>query len=344
MGILSKLSRLIGARRAAPTSPDYQARLAEEQAIFKDNVDVNALPQIFHYWSHHYVRPMLEEAGVSNPYQFFAKYLAESAARAGGARAKFVSLGAGNCDTEVHVAELLRAGGLEDFTIECIDINEHMLERGRALAEARGLAAHVIPLRADFNAWAPRREYAGVMANQSLHHMVALEAVFDAVRGALLPGATFVVNDMIGRNGHQRWPEALEAVHRYWHELPDAYRYNHQLQRHEALYENWDCSNEGFEGIRAQDILPLLLERFEFEVFIAFGNVVDVFIDRGFGHNFDGDGAWDRAFVDRLHAHDEAGLRDGSLSPTHLIGVLTPGVAQKPLCSRGLQPARCVRR
>ncbi len=66
----------------------------------------------------------------------------------------------------------------------------------------------------------------------------------------------FVTNDMIGRNGHQRWPEALEIVNQYWHELPEAYRYNKLLSRYEPEYMNWDCSTEGFEGIRAQDILP----------------------------------------------------------------------------------------
>src|SRR5688500_964645 len=34
------------------------------------------------------------------------------------------------------------------------------------------------------------------------------------------------------------------------------------LKRHEELYENGDCNTEGFVGVRAQDILPLLLARF----------------------------------------------------------------------------------
>ena len=42
-----------------------------------------------------------------------------------------------------------------------------------------------------------------------------------------------------------------------------------------------------FEGIRAQDILPLLVERFTFDEFIGFGNVIDPFVDRSFGPNFD---------------------------------------------------------
>ena len=321
---------------------DYDQRLAREQEIYNDVIDVHALPEIYHYWSNAYVRPMLEEVGVSNPDQFFAKYLRESARRVGGTNAKFVSLGAGNCDTEIRVAQRIRELGLEHFTIECLDINEAMLARGIESAEAAGVARHITPMRADFNEWSPRREYAGVMANQSLHHMVELETVFDAVKSALMPRALFVISDMIGRNGHQRWPEALTAVHRFWQELPDAYRYNQQLKRSEPLYENWDCSTESFEGIRAQDILPLLLERFHFEVFIAFGNVVDVFVDRGFGHNFDSDGEWDRAFVDRLHAFDEAGFQAGTLTPTHLIAALSQEPPMEAHRSRGLDPGACV--
>jgi len=34
----------------------------------------------------------------------------------------------------------------------------------------------------------------------------------------------------------------------------------------------WDCSKQGFEGIRAQDILPLLVKKFSFRSFLGFGN------------------------------------------------------------------------
>ena len=48
----------------------------------------------------------------------------------------------------------------------------------------------------------------------------------------------------------------------------------------EEQYENWDCSEEGFEGIRAQDILKLLNKNFYFKKFLAYGNLIDIFIDR----------------------------------------------------------------
>jgi hypothetical protein len=136
---------------------------------------------------------------------------------------------------------------------------------------------------------------------------------------------------MIGRNGHQRWPEALAIVHEFWKQLPPSYRFNRLSRRYENVYENHDCSSEAFEGIRSQDILPLLLEQFRFDIFIGFGNIVDPFVDRAFGPNFDPAAQWDRNFIDALHARDETEMSAGRLKPTHMLAVLRKhGVQRLP--------------
>lgn len=335
--------RAIGSHVRADNA-DYRNRLAAETRIYKDVENINVLPEIFHYWSNKYLRPMLEEYGVSNPDQFFAKYLHESARKSGAASPIFVSIGAGNCDTEVRVAKLLREAGLSGFVIECLDMNGHMLQRGKEMAIREGVAEHIVLVEGDFNQWRAGKQYTAIMANQSLHHVVNLEGLFDEIKRVVHPNGYFITSDMIGRNGHQRWPEALEAVQNFWRELPSAYRNNRQLDRHEDVYQNWDCSVEGFEGIRAQDILPLLLERFHFVLYIGFANVVDIFIDRSFGHNFDANQEWDRAFVDRLHDYDEQAFRRGSLTPTHMMAVMTAGSLVQRSCSRGITPEQSVRR
>ena len=322
----------------------YQNRIAQENATFADQVDVHALPEIFHYWSNRYLLPMEQVFGFQHPEDFLAKHLLDSSRRTGAARPHFVSLGSGNCDAEVRIAQDLRRRGLHDFVLECIDINPAMLERGLQLAREAGLENVVVPVAGDFNRWTPTRRYDGIMANQSLHHVLGLEDLFDAIRGALAPGALFVVSDMIGRNGHQRWPEALDIVRESWKELPDAYRYNRQLQRPEPEFLDWDCSVEGFEGIRSQDILPLLVERFGFEFFLAFGNVIDPFIDRGFGHNFDPLRDWDRDFIDRVHARDEAELMAGRIKPTHMMAVMTADTNAVCTCRAHLTPRFCIRK
>lgn len=312
---------------AAPMSvpdaaDDYAARLRQEQEIFAGQTDVNELPAIFHYWSHTYLRPKLEHFGSANPDEFFANALQAALHDATQRPARFVSLGAGNCDTEVRVAQILAARGLRDFVLECVDINPVMLQRGAALARDAGLSEQVVPVSGDFNDWQPARRYDAAMANQSLHHVVNLEGLFDAIAANLPPHGRFVVSDMVGRNGHLRWPEALAIVREYWSELPPEYRYHRQLLCQWDEYSDFDCSGEGFEGIRAQDILPLLTERFGFESFLGFANVIDPFIDRGFGGHFDAESARDRDLIDRIHARDEAEMLTGTVKPTHLMAVM----------------------
>ena len=320
-----------------------EIKLAKEREIFDQKTNVHDLPEIFHYWSNRYLRPMLEEDGVSNPDQFFVKYMLESAADCEISNPLFVSVGSGNCDTEVRIAKQLKNAGLEQFSIECLDLSPVMLERGYAMAVDEGVSENLSFTEADFNKWRADKTYTAVIANQSLHHVQNLEGLFNEISNSLHENGAFVVSDMIGRNGHQRWPEALLAVHNYWQELPNSHRYNHQLKRFEQLYENWDCSSEGFEGIRAQDILPLLIEKFHFKTFIAFANTVDVFIDRGFGHNFDPNNSWDTEFIDRVHAFDEQQIANGELTPTHLMAALKKSPAGKCHYSRNLTPKFCVR-
>ena len=83
--------------------------------------------------------------------------------------------------------------------------------------------------------------------------------------------------------------------------------------------------------MHSQDILPLLLERFNFKFFFPYGNLVFVFIDRFFGHNFDAGVDWDRDFVGRVHARDEAGMISGELKPVSMLADSRTG-KQKRSC------------
>ena len=326
--LVDLLRRLLRRGPARLGASQYGARVAAEISHFREETEVHALPPIFHYWSDRYVRPKLESFGFSHPDGFFLTYIEACCARAGTNfdRSKdIISLGAGNCDTEVRLARALLDRGRSDFVIECLDLNDAMLDRGRAHAAEQGVGAHIKPVRGDFNKWQPNKSYDCIIANHSLHHVMALEYLFSSVTDGLAAHGRFVVSDMIGRNGHQRWPEALAIVREFWGEMPTAYRYNRQLRRQDDEFLDWDCSISGFEGIRAQDILPLLVERFNFDMFIGFGNVIDPFVDRGFGPNFSVDLPKDRDFIDRVHARDEAEIAAGRIKPTHMFAVMQTG-------------------
>ena len=323
---------------------NYEEALTAERRIYDHCVDVHNLPDIFHYWSNRHMKPKLEAFGFSTVNDFFVTHLETQCRLNPQCTGAFVSLGSGNCDTEIEIARRLVAAGVTNFTLECVDLNPVMLERGRDAAVREGLIRYFAFTQSDFNLWKPACDYDAILANQSLHHVVNLEGLLNEVKRSLRPDGIFIVSDMIGRNGHQRWPEALNIVRDYWRRLPPSYRVNQALNRYEEVYQDWDCSVEGFEGIRAQDILPLLTERFHFHLFIPFGNIIDPFIDRAFGGHFDATSPRDRDFIDQVHTRDEREIAAGTLTPTHMLAVMANHAVASPRYRGGLTPQFCIRR
>jgi SAM-dependent methyltransferase len=323
----------------------YQEKLEQERNVYAHVEMVHELPGIFHYWSNRYLRPKLESLGFSSPENLFYSQALEALRDRDGEELRILSVGAGNCDLEIGILQGLRTEGARDLRCDCIELNPDMIERGRQAADSKKLSSSLRFIEGDFNDWRANGEcYHLIIANQSLHHVLALEHLLGELRKSLSPTGRLVVSDMIGRNGHRRWPEALEAIWSFWRELPPAYRYNHIWRTYEDLYVDRDCSQVGFEGVRAQDILPLLLRNFHFEIFLPFGNLVDPFLDRAFGPNFDAEDEWDRDLIDRIHARDEAGIQQGEWPPTHLLAVLRASSVGAMAAWGGLSPEQCIRR
>ena len=346
-GIIASVDRILGkfwkCRGGDCVEQQYGHRLKQEIANFRNVTNVHDLPAIFHYWADKFLRPKCHELDIPGVTELFVRYASAACHVDPTQTCHFASLGAGNCETEVAIVEQLLASNVRNFVLECVDVNPHMLARGCELAVVKQVAHHLRFIESDINGWDIDRGYAVVFANQSLHHFQELEVLFQKTRQAIGDEGVFVISDVIGRNGHLRWPEALEVVQSVWRSMPDRYKYNHLLRRHEQIYDNWDCSVGGFEGIRAQDILPLLIKTFHFELFFAYGNVSDIFIDRAFGHNFDAALEEDRNFIDRIGILDDELIEAGTVKPTHLIAAMrsTPCTAIKVY--RHLTPEFCVR-
>jgi SAM-dependent methyltransferase len=232
----------------------------------------------------------------------------------------------------------LKELGYVDIKVECVEINPFMIERAKELAIAGNVAENMIFMEADFNNLKLDRKYAAVIAHQSLHHVVELENLFDVVKTNIDPNGYFITSDMVGRNGHMRWPKALAVVNELWESLEPNYKYNHMQGRQEEIFINHDCSNEGFEGVRAQDIVPLLLNRFNFELFIGFGNIIFPFVDRCFGHNFEPDNLSDKQFIDKVHRIDENLMVSGQINPTQMLAALKVNEVNSVKFSRGISP------
>ena len=312
-----------------------------EKLKYQDVGTVHDLPPIYHYWSQRYVLPMMQDMGYESEDDFFVQHIARFRDRE---RIRVVSIGCGNCEPDIRLVRILLEKGIDNLHYECIEFNGHMLERARDEARKQSVAHVMVFTQGDVARWTPPNQYDVVVASQFLHHVPALENLFDTIHSTLSDDGLFLVNDMIGRNGHMRWPEALVQVNSLWAQLDDAHKFHHLHGQTNREFVNWDCSLTGFEGIRAQDILPLLLERFFFETFLAFANLVDVFVDRPYGPNFDVNDPADLAFIDRVQALDQAGLSSGRVKPTHMLAALRKSQPERTKVFRNMTPEFCVRR
>jgi SAM-dependent methyltransferase len=320
---------------------EHSDRVAQEIDFFRD-MDLNALPEIYSYWSNKHLIAFLFEAFAShNLFDIFAQELGASVMAS--RNSTIVSIGAGDAEVDQLIATHMLELGFTDFRFECLELSGFLIDRAQARLAGTPVAGHFTFTEADLSTWKPERQFGACFAHQSLHHIVALEHVFDQIRDNLAPGGSFLTSDIIGRNGHLRWPETLAIVNAIWAVAPDRWKHNRPLARFEKEFINWDCSTHGFEGVRAQDILPLLVERFHFHKLAAWGGILDPFIERAFGHNLSSENDVDRTFVDTVWASNRTLVRLGVIKPTQFVAVMKnePG----PLISAdGLDPAACVRR
>lgn len=319
------------------------SRMESELRIFSAAEDIHRLPSISSYWFEKHIEPVLKPFGVRNSIEMFRTYIARACKAAPLGTCRILTIAAGDCAPEINIAEWLRENSIQNFHFECLDLNPDVLDRARQAAATKGLLAHFEFRNADINRWKPVQLYDVVLAIQCLHHFTRLESIFEKLHRALHPAGFFMTDDMIGRNGHRRWPEAKVHVDRFWEELPDRHKYNHAFKTQDKSPDDRDFSVDSFEGIRSQDILRLLVERFHFDLFIAFANVIDVFVDRTYGPNFDPSSESDRDFIDRVHAFDEHEIDCGHIKPTHIYAAMTKGSLRPPQFHRHWSPEFCIR-
>jgi SAM-dependent methyltransferase len=300
---------------------DLQRRLAREVAIFEGQEALHQHAPAFGWRNAQFLAPALTRAfGRDEVHAIYAETLAAAVQRTGAATV--FSLGCGDGAQEIAVLRRADALGLPRFRIQGLELAPAVVARANAAAAAAGYADRFEALAGDLNAGLPGDgPVAAVMAHHALHHFVALEAIFDSVAARLHPEGAFVTFDMIGRNGHMRWLEVRPLVRRLWAMLPPDRRHDHMFGCPRPYFQDWDCAIEGFEGVRAQDILGLLAERFLPERLVAWGGLTDVFISPRQAPNFDIACAEDRAFLTAVTLLEQRLLAERRTTPTEMAAV-----------------------
>jgi 2-polyprenyl-3-methyl-5-hydroxy-6-metoxy-1,4-benzoquinol methylase len=296
----------------------YEQRVQEQIAQYAHVENIHDLPQVFHLWSRRFLRPGLKEVfGTETVEGFYASAVADIRTKE---PKRIFSIGCGDGWLEIALAKLLLAGGDRSFEIVASDLSPILIGRFEENIASAGIRKYFNVSIADSNTTTIPGTFDVIIANHLLHHITGLEALFADVKRSLKPGGIFATNDMIGRNGHMRWPEVAAFVRAYWQFLRPEQRYNAQLQRPEPEFMDHDCSSQGFEGIRAQDILPLLLSTFHPRRFFVDGGLIDVFVDRSYGHGFRIDRADDCALIEHIGEVNELLLDGALIKPTIMFG------------------------
>lgn len=322
---------------------EYEQRVQQQIKQYATTENMHQLPKSFAYWQRKYFLPAFETIfGVKNHLEFYAKYLGEGMTSSKCWR--IASLGCGDGAVEVAIARLLRRNGIDEFVFSLVDLSGPQLDRARRNVEQSGLAENFAFVEADFNVWNATQSYGGVMVHHALHHVQNLEHLTVEIYRCLADEGLFCTIDVIGRNGHQRWPEALDIIEKMWAFLPPEKKLHRIFKVVDHHFRNHDCSTQGFEGIRAQDILPLLVSTFGFSGFFCFGNLIDVFTTRAYGANFEPENATDAAFIDFVQYLNELLIDLGHLKPTRMSAVMTKNKKCEPRVYKNWTPEFAIRR
>jgi len=150
---------------------------------------------------------------------------------------------------------------------EGIDVSEGAVAEATKLAE--GSAIKLLYTVADLNSIAlPRFHYDIVFGVMSIHHVAALEHLFQQVADSLKPGGYFFLDEYIGPDQFQ-WRDAqLDAINDQILLMPDRFKQcveDRNIVKGEVVRWTIEEMNRAdpSEAIRSADILPLLSRFFE---------------------------------------------------------------------------------
>jgi hypothetical protein len=153
-----------------------------------------------------------------------------------------------------------------------------------------------------------------IFAHAAIHHVINLEHLFDQIIGGLSPTGIFQLTEVVGKNRKLIWDKNERYANALLELMPE--RLTHGIRL--AVREDAD----GMEGIRQQDILPLLRKHFVplFEhrhgAFMRF-----ICTHPELGATFDPNDAEVRRCLEFLIASDDCAVRHRVLEPLEIWGV-----------------------
>lgn len=170
-------------------------------------------------------------------------------------------IGCGNGDLE---RALVRKDGVG--SILAVDADPATVECARRQAERAGLAAISYAVFDPEEDALPGGPWDVVIASDVLHHVLALETLFQRIHAALSPGGRFVFFEYVGPNRFQYAEERLELARRYFRLLPERLRREPRTGRTLWRLERIDPARlereRPAEAANSEGLLPLARRAF----------------------------------------------------------------------------------
>ncbi|MEO6925071.1 MAG: class I SAM-dependent methyltransferase [Rhodanobacter sp.] len=280
----------------------------------------DTLPPICHYWTGRYVADEARRLGFGSAEALYHDRIVQRS-RETGDPVRVASAGCGAAGMEIELARRLKSEGVP-ILITCFDFNPALMRRAADTAQAAGVADSVRFEVRDCNQPFALTAQDVIIVNQFFHHVTALETFCASLQQSLAPEGVLLSSDIIGRNGHQPWPDAALLIERFWAELAPAKRHDRHFGNVRENYSPIDHAAYSNEGVRAQDVVACLLAAFDFELFYSFGGAIMPFVERRLGFNFDPADVADRAFIDSVQEADANALAQGQYPASNMVAVL----------------------
>jgi SAM-dependent methyltransferase len=141
------------------------------------------------------------------------------------------------------------------------DLNENLLTKARRQFSP---AASVEFLVGDINKIGEMgKEWDIIMCVSGLHHVVELERVVSFISQSLAKDGEFwLIGEYVGKSGNRLHHAAQMEADRIFSTLPPKYRFNQHLNSIDMYLPRNDYSIDCFEGIRADEIEPIIASQF----------------------------------------------------------------------------------
>jgi SAM-dependent methyltransferase len=292
---------------------DYERLIGEEKAHYSD-IEVtsdlkeggeHASEPWTYYWQH------VWEAIHRNPMVSMGAWLRRELGK-DGRPIEVLSLGSGYCGHELGFARTIG----HPCRIVCTDINEDLFSQAKDVAATENLNVEFRVADLNFIDIEPGR-YHMIFAHAVLHHVINLERLYMQIRSGLTDDGVLHLVEVVGKNRELIWDENEVFANRLLDTLPDEVTGGLRL----AV----EPEDSGMEGVRQEDIMPLLAQSFK-PLFQHSHGAFMRFIctNADLNKRFNPNHPLQKRCLDFLIECDDTAVRNGILRPLEIWGVYRP--------------------